>query len=71
MEVPRPDNRLVAGGYVDCAFAEEHTVGFEELARTVQAYPPERIKKIADIPVAELRRAAETPHRAHSIGCAG
>jgi anaerobic selenocysteine-containing dehydrogenase len=50
---------LTAGGYVDRAFVEEHTVGFAELKRVVQGYPPERVEKITGIPAADLCRAAE------------
>lgn len=50
---------LIAGGYVDHAFVQEHTLGFAELARIVQGYPPERVEDITGIPAADLRRAAE------------
>ncbi|WP_210530495.1 molybdopterin oxidoreductase family protein [Rubellimicrobium arenae] len=50
---------LIAGGHVDRAFVDAHTLGFEELERITRAYPPERVEEITGIPAADLRRAAE------------
>lgn len=49
---------LIAGGHVDRAFVERHTTGFDELAKLVAAYPPERVEEITGVPAAALRRAA-------------
>jgi anaerobic selenocysteine-containing dehydrogenase len=50
---------LIAGGHVDREFVERHTMGFDDLARLVADYPPERVEDISRVPAAELRRAAE------------
>lgn len=50
--------QLIAQGYVDRAFVEAHTLGFDELARTVAGYTPERVAEIARIPADQLRQAA-------------
>ena len=52
-------NLLIEGGYVNEEFVLKHTLGFEDLARTVHSYPPERVEKLTGIPSADLRRAAE------------
>lgn len=50
---------LIAGGHVDRAFVDKHTVGFDALAKLVAEYPPERVEEISRVPAADLRRAAE------------
>ena len=50
---------LIEGGHADLAFVDAHTLGFEELRRTVSEYPPERVEAISGVPASELRRAAE------------
>lgn len=50
---------LIAGGYVDRDFVGRHTMGFDDLARLVAEYPPERVEEISRVPAADLRRAAE------------
>jgi len=50
---------LIEGGYIDRAFLAEHTIGFEELARIVAEYPPERVQAITGVSAAQLQQAAE------------
>lgn len=50
--------QLIAQGFADRAFIDAHTLGFDELARTVAAYTPERVAGIARIPADQLRQAA-------------
>jgi anaerobic selenocysteine-containing dehydrogenase len=50
---------LIANGHVDRAFVDKHTMGFDDLARLVAGYPPERVEQIARVPAADLRRAAD------------
>ncbi len=50
---------LVRNGHIDRPFIEHHTKGFEELARTVERYTPERVESITQIPVDRLVAAAE------------
>ena len=50
---------LIQLGYVDHAYIAAHTVGYEELKKTVDQWPPERVEEVAGVPAAELRAAAE------------
>ncbi|MBV9890922.1 MAG: molybdopterin-dependent oxidoreductase [Rhizobacter sp.] len=50
---------LIEQGHIDRAFIEAHTLGFDELERTVHAYPPARVEAITGVPAGDLRRAAE------------
>jgi anaerobic selenocysteine-containing dehydrogenase len=50
--------QLIAGGHADRAFIDAHTIGYEELARTVAAYTPERVAEIAHVPADQMREAA-------------
>jgi anaerobic selenocysteine-containing dehydrogenase len=50
---------LIANGHVDRAFVDKHTIGFDDLAKLVAEYPPERVEEISRVPAADLRRAAE------------
>jgi anaerobic selenocysteine-containing dehydrogenase len=50
---------LIRRGWYDRAYAGAHTVGFDELCATVEAYPLDRVARICDVPVAQLARAAE------------
>jgi ferredoxin-nitrate reductase len=50
---------LVHRGWVDHAYVEAHTRGFDELARTVEPYTPERVAEICLVPARDVERAAE------------
>ncbi|MFD0783710.1 molybdopterin oxidoreductase family protein, partial [Micromonospora azadirachtae] len=50
---------VIRNGWYDEAYVAAHTLGFDELSRTVDGYPPERVADICDIPAADVRRAAE------------
>ncbi|MET7749159.1 nitrate reductase [Micromonospora sp. NPDC005367] len=50
---------VIRNGWYDEAYVAAHTLGFDELCRTVDGYPPERVADICDIPAADVRRAAE------------
>ncbi|MEU6203801.1 nitrate reductase [Micromonospora musae] len=50
---------LIRNGWYDEAYVAAHTLGFDELSRTVDGYPPERVAEICDVPAADVRRAAE------------
>jgi ferredoxin-nitrate reductase len=52
-------NLIIAAGHIDAKFVNEHTVGFEELQRTVVRYPAERVSAITGLPVARIEEAAE------------
>jgi anaerobic selenocysteine-containing dehydrogenase len=49
---------LIRQGHIDRAFIEAHTLGYDELARTVDACTPERVAGIAQIPADQIREAA-------------
>jgi anaerobic selenocysteine-containing dehydrogenase len=49
---------LVVNGWVDRDWVGAHTVGFDELAATVERYTPERAAEICRVPAQDVRRAA-------------
>jgi ferredoxin-nitrate reductase len=51
-------HELIANGWLDRSFIEEHTVGFEALERTVAQYPPERGAEICGVSADLIRDAA-------------
>jgi anaerobic selenocysteine-containing dehydrogenase len=51
-------HEIVANGWVDRDYVEAHTVGFDELAKRVAEYPPERVAVVCRIDAADLRAAA-------------
>jgi anaerobic selenocysteine-containing dehydrogenase len=50
--------QLIERGAVDRAFVDLHTVGFDDLEKTVAQYTPERVAEICGIPTDDVRRAA-------------
>lgn len=51
----------------DEAFIERNTKGFDELRRKVEAFTPEKVEELTDIPPSELADAAETLAAADSV----
>lgn len=49
---------IIKNGHINQAFIDEHTIGFETLKRTVEAYTPERVAEIADLSVDDIQAAA-------------
>jgi anaerobic selenocysteine-containing dehydrogenase len=49
---------LIAHGWLDRAFVDAHTVGFDQLAQTVRPYDPERVADICGVPAGQVREAA-------------
>ncbi len=49
---------IIANGWIDEGYVAAHTLGFDELAETVSAYPPERVAEICGVPAADVRGAA-------------
>jgi len=49
---------IIEESLYDRAFVENYTYGFEELARHVKAYAPERVSEITWVPVDQIRKAA-------------
>jgi anaerobic selenocysteine-containing dehydrogenase len=52
-------NLLIESKHIDRDFIEAHTVGFEQLARTVAEYSPERVESISGVPATALRGVAD------------
>ncbi|MFC9553981.1 molybdopterin oxidoreductase family protein [Rhodococcus sp. NPDC056960] len=52
-------NEIISRDWIDDAYLERHTVGFDELRQQVAAYSPQRAAAICDIPVDDLRAAAQ------------
>src|SRR4051794_15956481 len=50
---------LIVSGRIDTSYVEAHTLGFEELQRTVDPYTPDRVAEICGVPAAQIRAAAE------------
>jgi ferredoxin-nitrate reductase len=51
-------HELIANGWVDRAFVDSHTVGFDGVAKIVAEYPPERAAEICGVPAERIREAA-------------
>ncbi|MDN5875031.1 MAG: molybdopterin-dependent oxidoreductase, partial [Sinobacteraceae bacterium] len=51
---------IIGEGLTNEAFIRDHTEGFEELKRHIQAYSPEAMAPICGIPAEELKQAART-----------
>lgn len=49
---------LIVNGWYDAEWVGEHTLGFDDLAATVDPYTPEEVGRICDVDPADLRRAA-------------
>lgn len=50
---------LLEQGWYDPDYVDAHTVGFDDLARTVREYPIERVAEICDLDPGRIRAAAE------------
>lgn len=51
-------NVLVSERLYDREYVEKYTVGFSELKKRVEEWPPERAEKVTDIPAETIRRMA-------------
>jgi ferredoxin-nitrate reductase len=60
---------IIENGWVDREFIEAHTVGFDELRRTLRAYPPDRAAEISGVPVQQIEAAARVIGEAKSLVC--
>ncbi|MFC8798683.1 molybdopterin oxidoreductase family protein [Promicromonospora sp. NPDC057138] len=49
---------LLAEGLADRAYLEERTTGFDDVARSVAGWWPERVESVSGVPAPELRRVA-------------
>jgi len=51
-------HEIVRNGWVDQAYVDAHAVGFEELKKQLEKYPPEVAAEVCDVPVEQIREAA-------------
>ena len=51
-------HELIANDWIDHAFVEAHTIGFDGLEKIVMEYPPERAADICGVPAERIRAAA-------------
>lgn len=51
-------HELIAHEWIDREFVEAHTIGLEELEKTVARYTPERAAEICDVSASAIREAA-------------
>ncbi|WP_019136494.1 molybdopterin oxidoreductase family protein [Cellulomonas massiliensis] len=51
-------HEILAHDWVDHAYVDAHTVGYDELAERVRDFPPEVVARICDVPADDLREAA-------------
>ncbi|PUB24028.1 assimilatory nitrate reductase (NADH) alpha subunit apoprotein [Promicromonospora sp. AC04] len=49
---------VLAEGLADRVYLEERTAGFDDVARSVAAWWPERVESVSGVPAADLRRVA-------------
>ncbi|GAA2236821.1 molybdopterin oxidoreductase family protein [Promicromonospora sukumoe] len=49
---------VLAEGLADRAYLDERTTGFDDVARSVAAWWPERVETVSGVPTADLRRVA-------------
>lgn len=50
---------IIEQGWIDRAYINAHTVGFEKLEQTVSKWTPEVVERVAEVPIQKLRAAAE------------
>jgi anaerobic selenocysteine-containing dehydrogenase len=51
-------HEILHNGWYDEAYVAAHAVGFDELQRLVEKYPPEAAAEVCDVPVEQIREAA-------------
>ncbi|MBQ0970024.1 nitrate reductase [Streptomyces sp. RK31] len=51
-------HEIIANGWVDHDYIDAHVVGFDELSKRVEDYPPEHVAEICDVPADRIREAA-------------
>ncbi|MCK8613512.1 nitrate reductase [Gordonia sp. C13] len=53
-------HEIIANGWIDEDYIDLHTVGFDELRRRVEQYPPEVVADVCGVSADDLRTAAHT-----------
>jgi len=52
-------HEIITHGWLDTAYIDAHTVGYDELTSCVAEFPPQRVADICGIAARDLRHAAE------------
>ena len=52
-------HELIANDWVDHEYVNAHTIGFEDLKKTVEQYTPEMVAEICGVPAEQIRQAAQ------------
>jgi ferredoxin-nitrate reductase len=52
------EHELIENGWIDHAFIQAHTVGYERLAETVASYTAEHAAELCNVPAEDIRAAA-------------
>jgi len=50
---------IIEAGHLNHAYIEAHTLGFEELKKTVAKWTPDRVERLTGVPADKLRAAAD------------
>ena len=58
---------LCREGWVDRAFVDRHTTGYDEFAAHVEAFTPERVQAATDVSVDEVESLARTIHHGERV----
>jgi anaerobic selenocysteine-containing dehydrogenase len=51
-------HEILRNGWIDREYVDKHTVGFDELEKQMQNYPPEAAAEVCDVPAEQIREAA-------------
>jgi anaerobic selenocysteine-containing dehydrogenase len=60
-------HEVIGNGWVDREYVDAHTVGFAELEKQVQDYPPEQVAPICRVDAEQIRAAARVLGRARRL----
>ncbi|GAB4098565.1 nitrate reductase [Sinomonas halotolerans] len=60
-------HEIIANGWVDQAYIDAHTLGYEDLVAQVKGYTPETAARICDVPAEKIREAAAVLGRAERL----
>jgi ferredoxin-nitrate reductase len=60
-------NLIIEQGNIDSGYIVAHTVGFDELRKTVAEWTPEKVQQVCNVPEDKLRQAAEILGNAKSL----
>lgn len=60
-------HEIIGNGWVDHEYVEAHAVGYAELEQRVKEYPPELAAEVCDVPVAQIREAAQVLGQAERL----